>query len=112
MTVPEQADILMRAPRFPLKLPIRCRRAGEDGWIEGVTINISSSGVLFRTSEPLDVNTPIEMTIVLGESPVRTGELSCDGHIVRIESADPTTPSMAASFSPYGLRHRATEIGA
>src|SRR4029434_2806058 len=70
----------MRAQRFPLTLPIRCRRAGEEGWLEGVTINISSSGVLFRTIKPLDVDTKVEMSIVLGESPARPGELSSDGH--------------------------------
>jgi PilZ domain len=101
----------MRARRFPLTLPIRCRRAGEVGWIEGMTINISSSGVLFRTSEPLDVDTQVEMTIVLGESPAQAGELRCDGHIVRIESGDSMTPSMAAAFSRYNLQ-RATESGA
>jgi len=95
----------MRARRFPLTLPIRCRRAGEEGWIEGVTINISSSGVLFCTSEPLDVDTPVEMSIVLGESRARAGELRCDGHIVRIESGDSPTPSIAAAFSRYDLRH-------
>jgi hypothetical protein len=77
-----------------------------------VTINISRSGVLFRTSEPLDVNTRIEMRIVLRESSERTGELRCDGHIVRIESSDPSTPSMAAAFSRSHLRPRETEIGA
>jgi PilZ domain-containing protein len=102
----------MRAHRFPLTLPIRCRRAGEDGWIEGVTINISSSGVLFRTSQPLDVDTRVEITIALGESPARAGELRCDGHIVRIESGDSTTPSMAAAFLRSNLRQRATEMGA
>jgi PilZ domain len=102
----------MRARRFPLTLPIRCRRAGEDGWMEGVTINISSSGVLFRTSEPLDVDTQIEMSIVLGESPAPGSELRCDGHIVRIDGGDPMTPLMAAAFSRYDLRHRATETGA
>jgi hypothetical protein len=102
----------MRARRFPLTLPIRCRRAGDDGWIEGVTINISSSGVLFHTSEPLDVDTHVEMSIVLGASRARAGELRCDGHIVRIESGDSTSPSMAAAFSRYDLRPRSTEIGA
>jgi hypothetical protein len=102
----------MRARRFPLTLPIRCRRAGQDGWIEGVTINISSSGVLFCTSEPLDVDTQVEMSIVLGESRARAGELRCDGHIVRLESSDSTTPSMAAVFSRYDLRPRAAEMGA
>ena len=101
----------MRARRFPLTLPIRCRRPGEEGWMEGVTINISSSGVLFRTREPLDVDTQVEMRIVLGESPAQAGELQCDGHIVRIESGDPTTPSMAATFSRYNLQ-RAAEVGA
>ena len=93
----------MRARRFPLTLPIRCRRAG-GGWIQGTTINISSSGVLFRTSEPLDVDTQVEMSIVLGESRARAGELRCDGHIVRIDGGS-TTPSMAAAFSRYDLRH-------
>jgi PilZ domain-containing protein len=102
----------MRAHRFPLTLPIRCRRAGEDGWMEGVTINISSSGVLFRTSEPLDVDTQVEMAIALGESATPEGELWCDGHIVRIDAGDSTTPSMAAAFSRYDLRHRAPETRA
>ena len=101
----------MRARRFPLTLPIRCRRAGDEGWLDGVTINISSSGVLFRTSAPLDVDTQVEMSIALGESPAPEGELRCDGLIVRIESGDSTTPSMAAVFSRYDLRHRETEIG-
>jgi hypothetical protein len=101
----------MRARRFPLTLPIRCRRAGEGGWIEGTTINISSSGVLFRTSEPLDVDTQVEMSIALGEFPTRAGELRCDGYIVRIESGDSRTPSMAAVFSRYSL-HRAAGISA
>ena len=96
----------MRAPRFPLTLPIRCRRAGNERWIEGVTINISRSGVLFRTSMPLDIDTPVEMTIVLGGSSMTPGELRCDGHIVRIASADSTTASMAAAFSTYDLRRR------
>jgi len=74
-----------------------------------VTINISSSGVLFRTIKPLDVDTKVEMSIVLGESPARSGELRCDGRIVRIEPGDST--SMAAAFSRYNL-HRPTEIGA
>ena len=102
----------MRARRFPLTLPLRCRRAGEQRWIEGVTINISKSGVLFRTSVPLDVDTRVEIRIVLGESPARAGELRCQGHIVRLESGDSTTPSMAAAFLRSNLRHRATEIGA
>jgi PilZ domain len=102
----------MRAHRFPLTLPIRCRRAGEDGWLEGVTINISSSGVLFCTSKPLDVDTKVEMTIVLGQSRAQRGELRCDGRIVRIESGSSTTASMAATFSRYNLRHRATQVGA
>jgi len=102
----------MRARRFPLTLPIRCRRAGDEAWLEGLTINISSSGVLFRTSEPLDVDTRVEIRIVLGESSSQAGELRCDGNIVRIETGDSTTPSMAAAFLRYNLRHRATEMGA
>ena len=101
----------MRATRFPLTLPIRCRRAGDEGWIEGVTINISRSGVLFRTSEPLDVNTQIEMRIALGETRARRGELKCDGHVVRIES-DSTTRSTAAAVSRSNLRPREMEVGA
>ena len=102
----------MRAPRFPLTLPIRCRRAGDDDWIEGVTINISRSGVLFRASEPLDVDTRIDIRIVLGESPARTGELRCDGHVVRIASTDAATQSMAAAFFRSNLRPRETEVSA
>jgi hypothetical protein len=44
------------------------------------------------------------MTIDLG-SPAGTGELRCEGHVVRLDSADPTTPMIAAAFLNYDL-HR------
>jgi hypothetical protein len=78
----------MRAPRFPLHLVLRYRRIGEEVWRETQTENISRSGVFFRTDDPFDVNTPVELAMVLATSPVRrhAAEVLCRGHVVRTVS--------------------------
>ena len=38
-----------RAPRYPFEMTIRYRAAGSDEWFQGETLNVSDSGVLFRT---------------------------------------------------------------
>src|SRR5207249_3826117 len=44
----------VRAPRFSIEIPFYFRQRGEDSWREGMTDNISRSGVLFRTPEMLE----------------------------------------------------------
>jgi hypothetical protein len=92
-----------RARRFSLRLPVRYRPVGKTGWSEGTTENISRSGVLFRTAEILEVDTPIEMRVALpvGSLP----EMVCTGRIVRTVSPSgyEGRPGVAAAITHYRL---------
>ena len=98
----------MRAPRFQLNLPIQYRPVGGPEWLEGTTVNISRSGVLFRAASSkareeraLTVEVPVEIKILLSGSPAGVGELKCEGRIVRLETPDADSPALAAEFSDY-----------
>ena len=100
----------MRAPRFQLNLPIQYRPAGGAEWHQGTTLNISRSGVLFRTvptardsEATLTVDVPVEIKILLSGSPAGAGELTCEGRIVRLETPDADSLALAAEFSDYEL---------
>ncbi len=79
---------------------------GDMEWGEGISINISESGVLFQTMRrPLPPETPLEMVITLpieraGERPVR---IECRGTVIRhagsAEGYD--TPVMAVALSHF-----------
>ena len=89
----------MRAPRFPLHLVVRYRRIGEEVWRQAQTENISRSGVFFRTDEPFDVNTPVELSMVLATGAVQhdAAEVLCRGRIVRtVSSTDNAEPPGSA----------------
>lgn len=81
-----------------------------------MTHNISRSGVLFRTHEMLDHDTPIDMHFAL---PLRvSGQpgalVACRGHIVRTVSADSpdALPALAATISRYRFVRRKGGEGA
>src|SRR5438552_3058006 len=98
----------IRAPRFSLQLPIRYRTVGEAGWHDGITENISRSGVLFRAPDVLRVDTPIEMRLVLpvaGETE-HLPEILCQGHIVRtvFDIEKRQQPALAAAITRYRIR--------
>ena len=75
-----------RARRFPIRIAVRYRRSAESHWHEGTTENISSSGVLFRTDQAVQPNTPIEIQLMLPGrvSPGGSSQVTCRGVIVRI----------------------------
>ena len=86
---------------------LRYRVPGENEWLEGETENISRSGVLFRPSAPLDVNTPIEVGLVLPEEAGgESGALMlCQARVVRtlLPAASDAPPVMAAKFLEYRI---------
>lgn len=97
----------MRALRFNLHLTVRFRSAGETVWRDGVTQNVSRSGVLFHASTPLDANTPVELRLALpiGSSADAFSEVICSGRIVRTvapSSANQRT-GIAVAISHYEL---------
>jgi hypothetical protein len=96
-----------RAIRFKLQLPVRYRPVGRSEWQEGTTENISHTGLLFRTAEIVDVNTPIEMRVVLpvGISADEFAEVYCAGRVVRTvqDSGAPIQSGLAAAITEYRL---------
>lgn len=91
-----------RARRFALHLPLRYRPIGAEHWREGRIENISRSGVLFWTDDPMGVDTRVEMSFVL---PLNDDfpAVVCRGHIVRAVplKEHQGTPALAATISAY-----------
>lgn len=106
----------MRAPRFAIEVPFYFRRRGESSWRQGMTDNISRSGVLFRSRDLLDEQTPIDMHFELPlQVSGRPGAVvACRGFVVR--AVDPESPdalsAMAATISRYRFVRRRTPPGA
>lgn len=81
----QSKDLARRARRFAVEIPIRYRETGRTAWQEGTTLNISTSGVLFRSAKALKTDTPLDIAFVLpvvipGETP---GEIRCRGTVIR-----------------------------
>jgi hypothetical protein len=95
-----------RAPRFPMDVPLRYRRAGATVWSEGRTLNISASGVLFQAEKPLlEPHTAVELLLLFSalDGDHRPADVRCEGRIVRgvalPEAREP--PAMAAAIQEY-----------
>jgi hypothetical protein len=104
----------LRAPRFPIRMSLHYRTPDQGEWLEGETENISRSGVLFHTSSPLDVSTPLEMTFAL---PVEVGGQSgalvlCRGQVVGIvlRPSSDAPPCVAAKFLEYRIVRSPEEL--
>jgi hypothetical protein len=72
--------------RFELRLPFEVIRSGHRfSFVQGTTLNMSSSGVLFELSEPLPVGEIIEYFITLptGQNPDEDVRLRCMGKVIR-----------------------------
>ncbi len=97
-----------RARRYPIQAPIHYRHKDRQEWHEGVAVNISRTGILFRIDSDILPETRVEIHIMLsgevaGETPAsvfcmgtvlrREFSASCDGRI-----------DVAASISHYRFR--------
>jgi hypothetical protein len=90
-----------RAPRFSLALAVRFRPVGAGSWSEGLTENVSRSGVLFHAGRLLPVGTPLEMAIALPATP-GSPEILCRGRVVRASAAGADgRPVLAATIAGY-----------
>ena len=79
----------MRAARFRYCLSLIYRLAGEPGWQEGQTENVSSSGVLFSAARDLPVDADVEIRITL-PAPLPSGYAPtalCYARVVRTEKS-------------------------
>lgn len=72
--------------RFDLRLPFELVRAGNRvSYAQGMTLNLSSSGVLFEADQTLAVGEIIEYLITLptGQHPSEDVRLRCMGKVIR-----------------------------
>jgi hypothetical protein len=76
------------------------RIPGSDGWSEGTTENISHSGLLFRSSSPIEVGSSMEL--ILEMPPELTGldhaRVLCEGSLLRVEAAATSRKNKQPSF--------------
>lgn len=81
----EDRSFKSRPQRFQIGAVLHYRVRGERKWREGVTENISNSGVLFRAEEIVKPETGIEMSILL-PTPKAGGagaKVFCHGVVIR-----------------------------
>jgi hypothetical protein len=98
----------MRAPRFPLHLPVWFRAAGNGGWRQSQTENISASGVLVRWRDPLPLDTTVEFrfTLPAPDTAHLGAEVAGRGRVARIVEAPVERPNagFAIAIEQYNLR--------
>lgn len=94
-----EAEIVDRAARFVLNLPMRYRCKGEGDWTAGKTVNVSRSGVLFAADDNPQPGTALEMWLEMsGENPA-CAAIFCTGMVVRHDDER----RVAARFQEYQL---------
>ena len=72
------------APRFSLQLPMRYRPQGDSRWREATTKNVSSSGALFLTDEPLEPGRKLEIEILMmATAPLKPSRVVATSEVVR-----------------------------
>lgn len=83
---------------------MRYRKGGASDWHEGRTINISRTGILFRTDETLPPNLRLEIQIEFS----RRLNVSCEGAVVRNEPAATHggQAALAVKIQNYRLRRQ------
>ncbi len=76
----KKRGFVQRAERFPLQRPIYYRQNETSDWLEGITENISRTGILFRADKTfrsrreLDIRVafPLKMTLACQATVIRT----------------------------------------
>jgi hypothetical protein len=96
MAITEQVPV-ERAQRFPLHLSLRYRKNGVSHWMDGKTINISRTGILFQADERLPVRSVLEISI---QFPLKA-TLACRASVVRTEDLD-----CAVQIHNFSLTHQ------
>jgi len=93
-----------RAPRYPFEMTIRYRAAGSDEWFQGETLNVSDSGVLFRTpSYAPGLEETLEMALEMSSLGPRITDVACRGRVVRTGTCAGSIIQIAATIDRYEL---------
>jgi PilZ domain-containing protein len=103
-------DYVPRAPRLPLRAPIAFRSASGLPWVEGQTVNISRSGVLFALPPASELVGEVEFVINLSRGAMRgpgvalLPDLHCRGRVVRSGSGEEGETLVAARIRRQSIR--------
>jgi len=82
------------------------RRVGEAEWQQGLTANVSRTGVLFTTQTTMKPHTALEMRMVFPAEIVGqgAGQVVCRGEVVRAESSILQEPQSALAATIGSFR--------
>jgi hypothetical protein len=106
IVAPETEKLKARAQRFVLQLPLRYRVSTENTWRRGETINVSSSGVLFRGDWLAAVKAQVELNLMMPRvNSEGAAEVICRGIVVRAmaASSDESRHALAVKILQYHL---------
>ena len=95
-----------RAARYPIEVPLTYQAVPGGDWLEGRSMNVSDSGVLFSTAHPiLPANARIDVRLQLSLVHPGAADIACSGRIVRGRFGDdaPDLSVMAAAFDHIEL---------
>jgi hypothetical protein len=102
-------QLVPRALRYTIPIPLLYRTAEGKTWLEGRTENISKSGVLVRADRAIPPNTPIEILLDIPPDIAIpfAGMTICRGRIVRVvgPSLLEDRPAFAAAIVEYETSH-------
>jgi hypothetical protein len=103
-----------RAGRYPVQTPIRFRVHGKDQWHEGMTENISCTGVLLRSRFLPRNGAEVEMVLSLPAKVwgKRPAEVVGRGRVVRRDRSQRLNqpPAIAATIERYRLARKSTAL--
>lgn len=103
-------ELVPRAPRLPLRAPIALRGATATRWVEGRTVNISRSGVLFALPASTPVAGEVEFVINLSRGALQgpgvalLPDLHCRGRVVRSDPGSEGEMVVAARIRRQWIR--------
>lgn len=97
--------IIERDARYVVHGSLIYRPAGGSDWHKGMTENLSTTGVLFRGEAPMEVSTPVELSITppKGADRKSADSIFCWGTIVRtgLDNSTSTRPVFAVKIDRY-----------
>lgn len=78
------------------------RFAGNGGWLDATTVNISHLGLLLRTRQPAPpLSTAIELRVRLRAAGLAGADVACTGHVVWAQSQPSGEVLLAITIGEY-----------
>ena len=101
-------ELIPRARRFPIATRVLWRpqsQRDQSDWSEGMSLNMSRSGVLFRCTRLPATGTQVDLILALSWEAclIDCADLKCCGRIVRIEERVAGDPAVATTIEGYSF---------